>query len=53
MSLKAILIDNKQAIADVMRYMPEGVAESLDYEQWGKTFVGCLVSNRITIARDP
>jgi hypothetical protein len=53
MSLKGILFDNKEALVEVMKFMPEGVAEATDYEQWGKTFIGCLVSDRITIARHP
>jgi hypothetical protein len=53
MSLKAILFDNKQALVEVMQFMPEGVAEAVDYEQWGKTFIACLVSDRIIIAQHP
>jgi hypothetical protein len=45
MSITEIIASAKSELEVAMKTMPDGVAELIDYEYWGKDFVAKLVSN--------
>jgi len=53
MSLDSIIADARQELKDTLLYLPDGVAETSDYEIWGKQFAEKLVRNRKAIAHHP